>query len=267
MSGAADISYYALGLSLILLIFPLGISALLRLGIVKSWLYSVARMSVQLLLVGFFLKFIFDYNRPLINIAWVLVMIIVATGTIIYRSNLRMSMLLLPAFISVFSVTAGVLFYFNGVIVGLDNLFEARYFIAVGGMLLGNSLRGNIVGLTSFYTQIKRNETRFQYSLANGATLLEAVAPYLRDSLKQAFSPLIATMVTTGIVALPGMMTGQILGGSSPLVAVKYQIAIMVAIAVALTMSTALTILMTLRVSFSDTGTLRNAVFQRRKKN
>lgn len=267
MNGAVDIGYLALSFSALLLIFPVGISLIFKLGMVKSWLYSAARMAVQLLLIGFFLEFIFDMNRPSVNIGWFLVMIAAATGTIIYRSNLRVSMLLVPAFVSILAVSGGLLLYFNAVIIRLDSIFDAKYFIAIGGMLLGNSLRGNVVGLTSFYKQIKRNETRFQYALGNGATLMEAIVPYLRDSLKQAFSPLIATMVTTGIVALPGMMTGQILGGSSPVVAVKYQIAIMITIGVALTSSTALTILMTIGIAFSDVGVLRTAIFRKNKKN
>ena len=267
MSGAVDISYFSLSFSALLLIFPIGISLIFKLGMVKSWLYSVARMVVQLLLVGFFLEFIFDLNKPIINITWFLMMVAVATGTIIYRSNLRVSMLLVPAFASILLVSGGLLLYFTAVIIRLDRIFEAKYFIAIGGMLLGNSLRGNVVGLTSFYKQIKRNEARFQYALGNGATLVEAIVPYLRDSLKQAFSPLIATMVTTGIVALPGMMTGQILGGSNPAVAVKYQIAIMITIGVALPLSTALTILMTVRIAFSDLGVLRPLIFRKSKKN
>lgn len=266
MNGAVDIGYFALSLSALLLVFPIAISIIFKLKMVKSWLYSAARMAVQLLLVGLFLGFIFDLNRPIINIGWFLVMVAVATGTIIYRSNLRVTMLLIPAFVSILLVSGGLLLYFTAVILQLDNIFDAKYFIAIGGMLLGNSLRGNVVGLTSFYKQIKRNEGRFQYALGNGATLLEAIVPYLRDSLKQAFSPLIATMVTTGIVALPGMMTGQILGGSSPMVAVKYQIAIMITIGVALTLSTACTILMTIRIAFSDLGLLKPVIFRKTNK-
>ena len=266
VNGAVDIGYFALSLSALLLVFPIAISIIFKLKMVKSWLYSAARMAVQLLLVGLFLGFIFDLNRPIINIGWFLVMVAVATGTIIYRSNLRVTMLLVPAFVSILLVSGGLLLYFTTVILQLDNIFDAKYFIAIGGMLLGNSLRGNVVGLTSFYKQIKRNEGRFQYALGNGATLLEAIVPYLRDSLKQAFSPLIATMVTTGIVALPGMMTGQILGGSSPMVAVKYQIAIMITIGVALTLSTACTILMTIRIAFSDLGLLKPVIFRKSNK-
>jgi putative ABC transport system permease protein len=264
MDGAIDITYLSLGLCYLLLLLPLGVSALLKLRFVKSLLYSVARMTVQLLLIGFFLMYIFQLNRPVINLAWFLVMVGSATGTVIYRSELKITLLLGPAFISILLVSGLILFYFNAVVVRLENLFDAKYFIAIGGMILGNSLRGIIVGLTSFYKQLRRNENRFHYALAGGATLLEGILPYLRDSLKEAFSPLIATMVTIGIVSLPGMMTGQILGGSSPLVAVKYQLAIMIAVCVSTILSTGLTIMITVKFAFTETGTLKSTVFRRR---
>ncbi|MFO7931447.1 MAG: ABC transporter permease, partial [Desulfosalsimonas sp.] len=86
--------------------------------------------------------------------------------------------------------------FFNAFVVKLENVFEARYFIAIGGMLLGNSLRGNIIGLTSFYHRLKRNENRYLYTLSAGASLSEAILPYLRKSVSQALSPIIATMAT-----------------------------------------------------------------------
>ncbi len=262
MDGAMDISYLSLGLSFLLLLLPAAASIVFKLGFLKSLLVSVARMGVQLLLIGFFLTFIFELNIPVLNIAWFLVMVFTATATVIYRSNLKAAVMLFPSFVSIFVISGAILLYFNGVIVGLKNVFEAKYFIAVGGMILGNSLRGIVVGMTSFYKQIRRNENRFHYALANGATLLEAILPYFRDSLKQAFSPLIATMATTGIVSLPGMMTGQILGGSDPLVAVKYQIAIMIAIGVGIILTTGIAIFSTVKIAFTETGLLKKTIFR-----
>ncbi len=262
MKGAVDISYISLGLCYLLLLLPLAASVILKLRFVKSLLFAVGRMTVQLLLIGFFLKFIFDLNRPALNIAWFLVMVGSATATVIYRSELKVSLLMVPAFFSILLIAGSILLYFNAVVIRLDNLFDAKYFIAIGGMLLGNSLRGNIFGLTSFYKQVRRNENRYLYSLANGATLLEGIIPYFRDSLKQSFAPLIATMATTGIVSLPGMMTGQILGGSDPLIAVKYQMAIMIAIGVTIILSTGLTIMITVRIAFSETGILKTTIFR-----
>jgi putative ABC transport system permease protein len=128
-------------------------------------------------------------------------------------------------------------------------------------MLLGNSLRGNIIGIDNFYSLLRRNTNRYQYRLAMGATVLEALFPYFRDSLRSALQPTIATMATMGIVFLPGLMTGQILGGLSPLVAIKYQFVIMVAIFTSTTIAISLTILFTLRTCFDKYGVLRQELF------
>ncbi|NIW43754.1 MAG: ABC transporter permease, partial [Gammaproteobacteria bacterium] len=140
-------------------------------------------------------------------------------------------------------------------------VFDARYLIVLGGMLLGNSMRGNIVGISTFYQDIAKDSDHYLYLLSTGATLREAVLPYFRNSVELALKPTLASMMTMGIVALPGMMTGVILGGASPDVAIKYQIMIMIAIVVSTFTSVVLTLLLTWRVCFNKYGLLRKDIF------
>mgnify|MGYP006285479893 CR=1 FL=1 len=263
MDAALDISFGSLALCFVLLLIPLAASIFLKLGLIKSLLVAVVRLVGQLLLIGLFLQYLFGLDSTLLNIVWFVIMVGAAKVTIIKRSGLNVIMLLFPAFLSLSLAGFGVLLFFNAFVVQLDNLFEAKYFIAIGGMLLGNSLRGNIIGLTNFYNSLKRNENRYLYTLSTGASQVEAIDPYFRKSVSQALSPIIATMATMGIVFLPGMMTGQIIGGSSPLVAVKYQIAIMIAIFTAVTISIIMTILLTVQFSFLENGILKKEVFRK----
>lgn len=92
--------------------------------------------------------------------------------------------------------------------------------------------------------------------------MYEAVLPYFRNALITALKPTIASMATIGIVSLPGMMTGQILGGSPPQTAIKYQIAIMIAILMSVSLSVTLTIFFTMRSSFNEYGILKEDVFK-----
>jgi putative ABC transport system permease protein len=220
-------------------------------------------MTIQLLLVGVYLKYLFAWDSSLLNILWLIVMVAVATFSVVRSSELNLRVFALPAFLSFALAIVSVLFYFNGIVISIERIFEAKYLIAIGGMLLGNSLRGNIVGVGSFYRSIKRDENRYLYRLSLGATLFEALIPYFRESLTFALKPTIATMMTVGIVSLPGMMTGQLIAGSTPLVAVKYQIAIMIAIFVSTTISVGLTILLTARTSFDHYGILKKMVFRK----
>jgi putative ABC transport system permease protein len=256
-----DISFTALLLSFVLLIIPVMISRIYDLRLIGPLFNSVIRMSIQLFLIGFFLKYLFLWNNAFINLLWLIVMILVAVFSAIKSSSMRTGKILMPVFTSFSLATFAVVFYLNAFIIRLDYVFDARYLVVLGGMLLGNSLRGNIVGIDTFYTSIKKDAKKFLYVLSLGASHSEAMLPYFRESVRLALKPTISAMATMGIVSLPGMMTGVILGGTSPETAIKYQIMIMIGILVSTVISVVLTILMTLPICFNKYGILKNDVF------
>jgi putative ABC transport system permease protein len=256
-----DISFYSLLLVFLLLFVPVILSRLFGLGLIKPLLSSAARMTIQLILIGIFLKYLFLWNNPFINFLWLIVMILVAVFSAIRGSSMKAGKIIVPVFISFALATLAIIFYINIFVIRLEFVFDARYLIVLGGMLLGNSLRGNIVGIDTFYKSLRKDTKRYLYVLSLGAAHHEAVRPYLKESVRLALKPTIASMATIGIVALPGMMTGVILGGASPEVAIKYQIMIMIGIVVSTIISVLLTILMTSGVCFTRFGTLRGDIF------
>lgn len=245
----------------LLMLIPLAVVSFLKLGIAKNLLISVVRMAVQLVLIGFFLEYLFRFNNWAVNILWFMVMILAAGLSIMKNSKLKVSYFILPVFVSMLISNFVVILYFNKLIVQLDFIFEAKYIIAIGGMVLGNSLRANVVGLGDFYQSLRKDENLYFYKLSLGATKFEALLPFAKRSFIAALNPTIATMATMGIVSLPGMMTGQILGGSIPMVAIKYQIAIMVAILASTVLSILLSLLFTLRSSVDKSGVLKKEYF------
>ena len=139
----------------------------------------------------------------------------------------------MPAyFISLIVIFTSLLIVFD-----FETLFSAKYFIPLSGMILGNILRGNVVALERFYSEIKDKYNDYIHLVSLGASFYEAIKPFVRKSFTAAVGPQIASIATMGIVALPGMMTGQILGGSAPTTAIKYQILIMIAIFAAVSIS------------------------------
>jgi putative ABC transport system permease protein len=262
MSHAVDISYLSLFFTILLLLVPLAISYYLRLGLAKQTLISAARMALQLFLVGIFLNYIFVFNNALLNIAWLFMMVCFAVSSVISSTKLSYRYFFIPSLFAFVLANYSLLLYFNSVIVRIDYIFDAKYVIAIGGMLLGNALRGNIIGIGNFYNEIRKDEKLYFYYLASGASKKEALIPFFRKSMHSAIRPTIANMATMGIVSLPGMMTGQILGGSSPLVAIKYQIAIMIAIFVSSMLSICLSVLFTVRVCFDEYAVLRKKIFR-----
>ncbi|MEM7010558.1 MAG: ABC transporter permease [Verrucomicrobiota bacterium] len=259
--GAPDISIAALVAALMLLVIPIGFSLWFRLGLVKETIISIIRMSLQLLAAGLLLKFLFVFDRAWLNLIWLLVMMLAAALTTVQKSQLRLRSVLAPVFIATFVSTLTITLYFNSCVVRLENMFEARYLVVIGGMVLGNVLSGNIVSLTHFFSSLRDHEERYLYFIGNGATMREALRPFFRESLIRASKPMLASMATMGIVALPGMMTGQMLGGSTPLVAIKYQIAIMLAIFSTQIFGMSLGVLLSYRTAFNDYGVLRREVF------
>ncbi|MDX9941977.1 MAG: ABC transporter permease [Bacteroidales bacterium] len=252
-----EISWPALGLGYILLIIPFALLYLFRTGLVKETLIAVIRMTIQLFLVGVYLEVLFRLNKPWINIAWVLIMILVASAATTRRSELKPRLFFLPVTLAILFSMILIDAFFLGLVIRPENFFEARYFIPITGMIIGNCMERNIIALNSFRGQIYRELSTYRYFIANGASRHEALLPFIRNALKSAFNPLIANMAVIGLIALPGTMTGQILGGSSPNQAIRYQILLMLGIFIATMMTVVLTILLSRKMLFDEMDNLK----------
>ncbi|MGC1481665.1 MAG: ABC transporter permease [Chthoniobacterales bacterium] len=244
-----------------LVLIPLGVSAMWRLGLLRDILVAGARMSGQLVLAGIYLQFLFDLNSSWLNLGWLLVMIVAAAASACRNSDLRWQRMLWPVGGATAISAVLVVMYFNAVIVQIDQLFDARYLVVISGMLLGNTMTGNIVALTHFFETARGRAELYRYRLAAGATREEALRPVYRESARRALRPMIASMMTMGIVSLPGMMTGQILGGASPVEAIKYQIAIMFAILAVMALGVVLALRFAAVAGFDSWGAVREDVF------
>lgn len=263
---ALDIPLARFAMLYLLLLLPCYFLWRLKLGLGSEVLISVVRMSVQLFLVGIYLKYIFAINSLLLNILWIVVIMVVANLNILKKAGLAVKKLFWPSLAGVALGTLIVLGVFLFLVVRPTPLYDARYMIPLGGMLLGNCMNGNILSLERFYSGLRKNETTFLSYLLMGATLKEAVHPFMREAIRSSLAPTIATMMTIGIVSLPGMMTGQILGGSFPLVAIKYQIMIMIGIFASLVISMVASLYLSLPFAFDRMLMLRPEIFTGKKK-
>lgn len=261
-----DISFWRLSLGYLLLIIPLGLILWLRLPMFGRTLSAVIRMTVQLLFVGFYLQFIFEMENVWITGAWVMIMIGVADVSIINGSNLKISKLAIGLFIALSAGTIIPLLFFVFIALDKQAALETRYIVPIFGMILGNCLRADIIGIRTFYETLLKNEKSYLLALSQGASLKEAIHPFLRNACEAALAPTVATIATIGLVSLPGMMTGVILGGGNPMAAIKYQIAIMIAIFSGTALTVILAIRLTAYSNFSNTGLLDHGVFKRLKK-
>ena len=259
--GLMVIGPWRLAAGYLLLLIPLGIMMWYKINLIGKTLIGIVRMTVQLLFVGFYLQVVFKANNVWLTLAWLVIMISVADISVIRHCNLRVSRFVLPLYLSLFVGTAVPVVFFVGLILTEPTLLEAQYVIPIGGMVLGNCLRADVIGLAGFYNSIKDNEKSFLQSLAYGASVYEAVEPYFRKSFRMALLPTITMMSTVGLVSLPGMMTGVILAGASPVNAIAYQIAIMISIFTGTSITIVMVILLTVRKCFDEYGLLKKDIF------
>ena len=252
--GTIDISYLSLLTGLLLLIIPVFYLWKFKTGLLKATLIGTARMIVQLFLIGMYLKYLFLWNNPWINFLWVIIMIFVAGQTALSRTGLKRKILLIPISVGFLCSVVLVGMYFIGIVLQLDNVFSAQYFIPIFGILMGNMLSSNVIALNTYYSGLKREEQLYCYLLGNGATRQEAQAPFIRQAIIKAFSPLIANIAVMG------------LGGSSPNVAIKYQMMIMVITFTASMLSLMITISLASRKSFDAYGRLLQVMVEKKEK-
>ena len=264
MNAIVSISYGSLAAAYLLLILPLAILLHQRVPMLRETGIALARMTVQLLFVGYYLDVVFRLNQPWLNLAWLGVMIAVADGSILRGCRLRLRRFAVPLFMALLVGTALPLLVFTGVLLRRGNALDAQYVIPLAGMILGNCLRAVIIGVKQFYERLATNERNYHLRLAQGARLHEALQPGFSEALQAALLPTVASMATLGLVALPGMMTGVILAGAPPMTAIKYQIAIMIAIFSGTAVTVFLAIWLTIRTSFNAYGLLDRNIFRGR---
>ena len=242
---------------MLLLLVPIYFLHRYKTGLVKATIVGALRMVVQLFLIGMYLKYLFLWDNPWINFLWVFSMVYEATETALSRTRLRRGILMIPLAIGFLVSAILVGLYFLGIVLKLDNIFGTQYMIPIFGILMGNMLSSNVVALNTFYSNLVREQQLYYYLLGNGATRHEAISPFVREAIIKAFSPAIANMAVMGLVALPGTMIGQILGGSSPNVAIKYQMMIIVITVAASILSLMITLWLGARKTFDSYGCIR----------
>ncbi len=239
-----DIQWLGLALSALLLIIPIVVSRYKKLDLVKPLLKAITRMVVQLAMIGLVLEYLFKWNTPVSTFGWMLIMIGAAVHTIISRLDIKWRFMLPVVIFPLLASTLVVMPFVIFVIVRPQPFLDARFIIPIYGMVLGNSMNSTALALERFHSDIKSSWKEYYTYIAMGASPREATFSFCQKAIKMSLMPRIMNVSSMGIIALPGMMSGQILSGASPATAIKYQIMIMIAIIAAVT----LTVFLSLRL-------------------
>lgn len=227
--GVEPLSYFDLALAASLLVLLGLLSWRLQLGLNRPLGIAAVRTTVQLLLIGHVLRLLFAHVHPGYMALIALVMLTVAgreAGVRQHRPLKGLYRWLIGTgamFVSSFTVT----FLALVVIIGKQPWYTPQYAIPLLGMLLGNTMSGVALSMDRMTETLWQQRRVVEQRLLLGQTAAEAAGSIRRQAIRAGMMPIINSMATAGLVSLPGMMTGQILGGSSPLDAVHYQIMIM----------------------------------------
>lgn len=249
------------------LLFHALLSILLQLGLVKSLIISTIRMIIQLSLMAIVLQWLFTQLSLLWTAIAAVIMVLVAGYEIQARQQYSLktfwnygmgsvTMLFVSSIVTIFALTTQI---------KAQPWYDPRYALPLLGMILGNTMTGISLGLHSLYEAISREKNAIEAKLCLGYNFWHSLLPIIQQALRTALIPILNTMATTGLVSIPGMMTGQILAGAQVNTAVNYQILILFLIAGATALGALMAIITVIVFLTDQRQRLRLDRLQRRK--
>ncbi len=241
-----DLSLWDLVTVYSLLLMSIGLAHILRAGQGRDIFWSGLRMFVQLMVVGYLLHLVFALESALPVLLILMVMTGFAVQTIGARVETKMPNFYRVVGAAILFGCGGMTFFFCTLVIGLEPWYDPRYLIPLAGMVIGNSMTGASLAAERLAAEFRERREEIETALCLGSSVKLAAEPAVSSAFRAALIPSVNAMAAMGLVFLPGMMTGQILSGTEPLIAVKYQIAIMCVI----TGSVALTTFMILRFGY-----------------
>jgi putative ABC transport system permease protein len=249
--GYIELGASRLAIAAALVVFGELLGVLLRLRLRGRLLVAALRTSVQLVLVGFLLRWVFVAARPSLTIALLVPMTLIAGYAAVRRTTRRFPGVWLASIGSIALSGWTMAAFAVLVVVRPDPWWAPQYAIPLAGIVLGSTLTGISLGLDRFGEDLTIRRGEVEMLLSLGATRWEAARPFVRDAVRAGMIPTLNAMVVAGIVSLPGTMTGQLLAGVEPVAAAEYQIVIMFLLAAGTQIGTLAVVLLSFRALFN----------------
>ncbi|HEP1794845.1 TPA: iron export ABC transporter permease subunit FetB [Streptococcus suis] len=220
-----NVSVDNLSLALVfgLVLVAISISQKEKLGLTKDIFMAVVRTVLQLIFVGYILKFIFQASNVFLSLAMVLIILYNASVQANKRYPNSKKSLLHPflALLASTGLTLTILILSGAI------QFIPSQVIPISGMLASNAMTAIGLSYRAMYKSFTDNRQQVLEKLSLGATVKLASQDILREAIKTGMQPTIDSAKTVGLVSLPGMMSGLIFAGVDPVHAIRYQIMVM----------------------------------------
>lgn len=232
MSG----NYYSIDIAgllvaLVMVAIAAGISALMRMGIGGTLLWSACRALLQLCAMGFIMSFVIHSGNPWFVLLLIAFMLVAAVQITLSRAKGVPKGLVGPVLLSLVITMLIMMSTVVELVIRPQPWYAPQLVVPLTGMLLGNTVSALAVGLSRFFESMRERRDEVDTLLALGATAWEAARPSVVSSIRLGLMPTTASLASAGIVTVPGMMAGQIIAGGDPINAAKYQFMVLAAIA------------------------------------
>jgi putative ABC transport system permease protein len=227
MNQIIEISIPQLLLALLFILVAQITSLVQRLELNKDITIGTIRTVSQLFLMGYALTFIFGAQNLWLTLGIFVVMVFSAVFIIRGRVKEKQIPYEVPTFLTMLSSYFLTALFVSWLVIGVHPWWEPRYFIPTAGMVIGNSMSALAISIERLFSQMRQQRDVVEMKLCLGANYREASSEIFKGALKAGMIPSINAMMGVGLVFIPGMMSGQILAGTDPLIAIRYQIVVM----------------------------------------
>ncbi|WP_341529054.1 iron export ABC transporter permease subunit FetB [Nostoc sp. UHCC 0302] len=240
MQGLIKLDMVDLAFAIGLMAIAIGLSAWEKIGLELNLALASGRTILQLLVLGYILDLIFALDNVWAVLAILVVLLTITAIVARNRISQKIPYVLPLVWGAIFASTALTVLYTNFLIIQPDKWYEPQYMIPLTGIVLGNAMNAAAIAGERLVSTINASTLEIETHLSLGATPEQAVSQYRKEAIRAGFIPTLNQMMLIGMVAIPGISTGQLLAGVKPLDAVSYEILIMFMIAFANLLTTLL---------------------------
>jgi len=242
-----ELGYAEVLWSALLVALAIALTLWWKIPVQKDLAFGSVRAFVQLVAVGYALKYIFELES-----AWLMhlaMLIMTVVGAQVAAS--RVKEIKRPVIVTFLAIALGSAVTIGMLLALRVITMEARYLIPLAGMIISNSMNASALTVNRIISDIRQNKDAIETSLALGKSWREASRRFQKDAVVAGMLPTLNFLKTVGIVALPGAMTGMILAGVEPVKAILLQIVVAYMLAAAVTVSSVVALELTVRRFFS----------------
>ncbi|KAJ3516572.1 hypothetical protein NLJ89_g1038 [Agrocybe chaxingu] len=257
-AGTPQLTWVNVGIGLAFILFDVGVSTVFRLGIGLSLLIAAFRCIGQLAVVATLLQQVFENKNPWLVILTSFILNLLGTiETVINKSPRRFRYMFPAVLVAMLGSTIPISVLGAKYAMSVEPFWTPIQYIPIVGMLCGATISGIVVAVSYILKELQENRDKVEIYLAFGASRIEACRPLAIQALRLALTPPINNMSVLGIIAIPGMMTGAILGGSSVEQAARLQMIIMFMITASTTLASVFTTFAAISVTIDDEHRIR----------